>query len=207
MRRKPKPAKNLEKPVWSASHKSVAKVIGYMRVSTDAQSTDQQMDALRAAGCVAIYADEAWSGADRNRPGLSAALRELREGDTLVIVRFDRLARSVRHLLELAEDLRERGCSLRSLHDHVDTSSAAGKLLYTMLAAIAEFERSVAMERTRERLAAKKRRGESIGRPVKLTAADLEEARVMLAAGKSAAYVASRFRVSRATLYRHIATP
>jgi DNA invertase Pin-like site-specific DNA recombinase len=174
-------------------------------VSTDEQTTAQQRDALIAAGCHVIFQDEAASGADRDRPGLRSAISELRQGDILVIARLDRLARSASHLLQIAEDLRARGCDLQSLHENIDTSTASGKLMFTMLAAFAEFELNVIRERTKERLAAKKRRGERVGRKPKLNEHDVAAARTMLEAGHSAAYVAGRLRCGRATLYRALA--
>jgi DNA invertase Pin-like site-specific DNA recombinase len=116
------------------------RLIGYARVSTDVQTTRLQLDALKAAGCERIFEDKE-SGALRSRPKLDRALAELRPGDTLVVWRLDRLGRSLRHLLEMSEMLRDRGVALRSLTEHIDTATAAGKMLYAILGAVAQFER------------------------------------------------------------------
>jgi hypothetical protein len=116
------------------------RLVGYARVSTDEQTTALQLDALRAAGCAVIHEDAA-SGALRSRPGLERAIADLAPGDTLVVWKLDRLGRSLRHLLESAEALRGRGVALRSLTEHIDTGTAAGQMLYSVLGAVAQFER------------------------------------------------------------------
>jgi len=113
-----------------------SRLVGYARVSTDEQTTRLQRDALRAAGVDVVFEDKE-SGALRSRPRLDRALAELRAGDTLVVWKLDRLGRSLRNLLEVAETLRERGVALRSLTEHIDTASAAGKMLYAVLGAVA----------------------------------------------------------------------
>ena len=179
------------------------RLVGYARVSTDAQTTALQLDALRAAGCVAIHEDSA-SGASRSRPGLSRAIEDLRAGDTLVVWKLDRLGRSLRDLLDISEMLRQRDIALRSLTDHIDTGTAAGRMLYAVLGAVAQFERDVLRERTVAGLAAAKRRGERLGRRPALSPAQIREAKKMLARGESAAHVARVFRVGRSTLYRAV---
>jgi len=180
------------------------RLVGYARVSTDEQTTALQLDALRAAGCVAIHEDSA-SGASRSRSGLDRAIEDLHAGDTLVVWRLDRLGRSLRDLLDIAEMLRERDVALRSLTDHIDTGTAAGRMLYAVLGAVAQFERDVLRERTVAGLAAAKRRGERLGRRPALSPAQIREAKKMLAHGESPNHVARILRVGRSTLYRAIA--
>ena len=139
-------------------------LVGYARVSTEEQDLAPQRDALRAAGCAELFEEHA-SGADRARPRLAAALDRLRRGDTLVVARIDRLARSLSHLLEVVEALRARGCHFRSLADPIDTAGPGGVLVLQMLGAVAEFERSLIRERTRAGLRAAKARGRVGGNP------------------------------------------
>ena len=179
------------------------RVVGYARVSTDDQTTALQLDALRAAGCEAIHEDSI-SGTTRSRPGLDRALAYVTAGDTLVVWKLDRLGRSLQDLLAVAEGLRDRGVALRSLTEAIDTGTAAGKLLYAVLGAVAQFERDVIRERTVAGLAAAKRRGEHVGRPLALTPAQIHEAKQMLARGESPTHVARVLRISRSTLYRVI---
>jgi DNA invertase Pin-like site-specific DNA recombinase len=177
------------------------RLIGYARVSTDEQNADLQRDALRAAGCAVVFEDAA-SGMSRSRPGLEQALGELRSGETLVVWKLDRLGRSLRDLLALAETLREREVALRSLTDHLDTGTAAGRMLYAVLGAVAQFERDVLRERTVAGMRAAQRRGKSLGRKRRLTPDQVREARAMIERGESPAHVARLFRCGRSTLYR-----
>jgi DNA invertase Pin-like site-specific DNA recombinase len=179
------------------------RLIGYARVSTDEQTTALQLDALRAAGCAAIHEDSA-SGASRSRPGLSSAIEDLRAGDTLVVWRLDRLGRSLRDLLDISEMLRDRDVALRSLTDHIDTGTAAGRMLYAVLGAVAQFERDVLRERTIAGMRAAKKRGEHIGRPSALTPTQVREAKKMHDRGESPNHIARVLRVGRSTLYRAI---
>lgn len=139
-------------------------LIGYARVSTDEQDTAAQHDALRAQGCSLILEDKA-SGGSRDRPNLARALERVRQGDTLLVVRIDRLARSLSHLLEIVEALRAKGAYFRSINDPIDTSSPQGMLMTQMLGAFAEFERSLIRERTRAGLHAAMARGAKPGNP------------------------------------------
>ncbi len=180
------------------------RLIGYARVSTDEQTTALQLDALHAAGCAAIHEDSA-SGASRSRPGLDRAIEDLHAGDTLVVWRLDRLGRSLRDLLDISEMLRERDVALRSLTDHIDTGTAAGRMLYAVLGAVAQFERDVLRERTVAGMRAAKKRGEHIGRPSALSPTQIREAKKMVEHGESPNHVARIFRVGRSTLYRAIA--
>jgi len=172
------------------------RLIGYARFSTDEQTTALQLDALRAVGCAAIHEDSA-SGASRSRPGLSRAIEDLRAGDTLVVWRLDRLGRSLRDLLDISEMLRDRDVALRSLTDHIDTGTAAGRMLYAVLGAVAQFERDVLRERTVAGMRAAKKRGEHIGRPPALTLAQVREAKRMLHRGESSNHVARVLRCGR----------
>jgi DNA invertase Pin-like site-specific DNA recombinase len=139
-------------------------LIGYARVSTDEQDTSSQKEELRAAGCTRIFQDVA-SGANRERPNLAKALAAVREGDTLIVVRIDRLARSLLHLLQIVEDLQGRGAFFKSLRDPIDTSSAQGLLVTQILGAVAEFERTLIRERTKTGVRAAVERGAQPGNP------------------------------------------
>jgi DNA invertase Pin-like site-specific DNA recombinase len=138
--------------------------IGYARVSTDDQNLDLQRDALIQAGCLKLYEDKE-SGAKAERPGLLMALEVLRDGDTLVVWRLDRLGRSLKDLITLAEKLEKRGVALKSLQENIDTSSSGGKLVFHLFGALAEFERNLIRERTRAGLSAARARGRKGGRP------------------------------------------
>jgi len=178
--------------------------IGYARVSTGEQTLAAQKDALRAAGCVEIFSDVA-SGAKTDRTGLEAALASLGDGDTLVVARLDRLGRSMPHLVATVHELAARGVGFKSLAESIDTTSAAGRLVLHIFASLADFERDLIRERTREALAAKKRRGEHVGRRPAFNSARITAAREMLAAGYGTAHVARVLKVGRSTLYRALA--
>ncbi len=186
------------------SQEAVPKLIGYARVSTDAQTTALQLDALRAAGCTVIH-EEALSGAIAKRPALSRALEDAKPGDTLVIWKLDRLGRSLPNLLDVAQQLRARGVELRSITEAFDTATPSGNLLFAVLGAVAQFERDVMRERVVAGLAAKRRRGERVGRAPALTPSQVAAARTLLEAGDSVGCVARDLRVGRSTLYRAIA--
>ena len=143
---------------------SPPRLVGYARVSTDDQATAVQLPELQAAGCTAIFEEQA-SGGDRDRPVLARALASLRPGDTLVVVRLDRLARSLRHLLEVLESLSARRIYFRSLGDPVDTSSASGMFVVQILGAVAEFERRLIGERTKSGLRRASAQGRRGGNP------------------------------------------
>lgn len=179
-------------------------LVGYARVSTQDQKPELQLDALKGAGCEKVFVEKA-SGAQRERPELKAALDYMRDGDTLVVWKLDRLARSMKQLIETVEGLEEVGVGFRSLTEAIDTTTAGGKLVFHVFGALAEFERSIIRERTRAGLDAARARGRKGGRPPKLKDADLKAARAMLA-DKSITVeeVAKHLRVSPATLYRHL---
>jgi DNA invertase Pin-like site-specific DNA recombinase len=143
---------------------SQTRLIGYARVSTDAQGTDPQLDELCAAGCEMVHEERA-SGADRSRPVLARLLQEIRPGETLVVVRLDRLARSVSHLLGVIEQLEGKGAHFRSLRDPIDTSTPQGMFSLQVLGAVAQLERALIAERTKAGLQAAKARGRVGGNP------------------------------------------
>lgn len=179
-------------------------LIGYARVSTVDQNLDLQRNALTEAGCEHIYTEQ-MSGAVRDRPELMTAIGYARSGDTLVVWKLDRLARSMKQLIDTVEDLRSRNIGFRSLTEALDTTTAQGRLVFHMFGALAEFERSLIRERTRAGLLAAKKGGRTGGRPSKLTYDDIEAAKAMLTNPDiGVASVAHRLGVSLATLYRHI---
>src|SRR3981081_1409648 len=140
------------------------RLVGYARVSTEEQGTDPQRDELHAAGCVTVREEHA-SGADRSRPVLASLLRDIRPGETLVVVRLDRLARSVSHLLAVIEELEARGAHFRSLHDPIDTTTPQGMFSLQVLGAVAQLERALIAERTKAGLNAARARGRIGGNP------------------------------------------
>jgi DNA invertase Pin-like site-specific DNA recombinase len=143
--------------------------LGYARVSTAEQNLELQADALKAAGVERIFQDTA-AGAGRERPALADLLERLREGDTVVVWRLDRLARSLKDLIDLSLDLERRGVQLVSLQENIDTTTTSGKLFFHIFGAIAEFERNLIVERTQAGLAAARARGRTGGRKPVLTA-------------------------------------
>ena len=143
--------------------------VGYARVSTHEQNLSLQKDALKKAGCGKIFHDQA-SGAKANRPGLQEAEAYVREGDTLVVWRLDRLGRSLKHLIETVTTLEERGVGFQSLQESIDTTTSGGRLVFHIFGALAEFERNLIRERTRAGLAAARARGRQGGRPRALDA-------------------------------------
>jgi DNA invertase Pin-like site-specific DNA recombinase len=195
-------------------------LVGYARVSTQEQDPALQLDALKKAGCEKIFVEKA-SGAQRDRPELMAALEFIREGDTLVVWKLDRLARSMKQLVETVEGMEAKGIGFRSLTEAMDTTTPGGKLIFHIFSALAEFERGIIKERTAAGLAAARARGKTGGRPAKMHPADIAAAKALLlqrAAGHdvaasnagmiaymfSVAEVAARVGVSEGTLYRHI---
>jgi len=151
-------------PPKTPQNAPASRLIGYARVSTEEQGTDPQSDELRAAGCATILEEHA-SGADRSRPVLARLLREIRPGETLVVVRLDRLARSVSHLLAVIEQLEARGAHFRSLRDPIDTSTPQGMFSLQVLGAVAQLERALIAERTKAGLNAARARGRIGGNP------------------------------------------
>ena len=179
-------------------------LVGYARVSTQDQNPALQLDALTAAGCEKVFTEKA-SGAQRDRLELAAALTYMRAGDSLVVWKLDRLARSLPQLIETVATLEDQGIGFRSLTEAIDTTTAGGKLVFHIFGALAEFERSVIRERTRAGLKAARDRGRKGGRPPALSAADLAVAKALLRdPAITVDEVATRLKVSPATLYRHL---
>lgn len=175
-------------------------IIGYARVSTTDQDTSLQLDALKNA-CVERIYQESRSGASKERPELTKCLDVMRAGDTLVVWRLDRLGRSLKDLVEIISDLEEKGIGFRSLTEAIDTTSAGGKLVFHIFAALSEFERSLIQERTRAGLAAARARGRKGGRPRALSKAQTQKARAMLSDPMiTKTEVAKHFGVTRMTL-------
>lgn len=179
-------------------------LIGYGRCSTTEQNTDDQERRLKEAGCDPgnLFIDKGVSGKLASRPQWDACMKYLREGDTLVITKLDRAGRSLQHLVKLSEELRQRGIGLKVLDQGIDTTTAAGRLFYNMVASFAEFERDLIVERTHEGLRTAWSSGKRSGRPPKLSDDDRAEARRMHDEGKSVVYIAKRLRVSRPVIYR-----
>jgi DNA invertase Pin-like site-specific DNA recombinase len=207
----PKPKQQRRPTNVRLRDKALLPLIGYMRVSKadGSQVLDLQRDALLAAGVSErhLYSDTA-SGKKDDRPGLTACLQALREGDTLVVWKLDRLGRSLRHLVNVVHDLTSRGVGLRVLTGQgaaIDTTTPAGKLVFGIFASLAEFERDLISERTRAGLASARARGRKGGRKPKMTPAKLRLA--MAAMGNPETNVGSLCRelgITRSTLYRHV---
>ncbi len=179
--------------------------IGYARVSTDEQNLDLQFDALKAAGCEKLFSDEGVSGAGNphRRPGFAQAMAAIDGGDTFTVWKLDRLSRSLGDLISLMGEFEANGVEFQSLSDGIDTTTAGGKLVFHIMGALAEFERSLIAERTKEGIKAARRRGKHVGRPPALTAAQIEHARTVLADGRETLVsLAAILGVHRNTLQR-----
>lgn len=177
--------------------------IGYARVSTDDQNLDLQRDALRLAGVEAIY-EETASGKDAVRQELDHCLKALRAGDTLVVWRLDRLGRSLPDLVRIVASLEKSGVGFESITEKIETTSAAGKLVFHVFAALAEFERNLIRERTRAGLTAARARGRAGGRKPKLNAKQIRQIKVLLRDPSTrVAEVAQDYGVSRTTIYKY----
>lgn len=186
----------LERPVFTG------RLIGYARVSTEDQDLSMQISALRRAG---VHDDSIWSekvsGVKANRPERDKALVDAREGDVFIVYKLDRLGRSFRELLEITDDLERRGVGFRSITEGFDTTKPAGKFLFHVLGAMAEFERGLIVERTRDGMAEAKRQGKRLGAPLFMTPERMAEARKRLIHGESVASIAAGWGISRQTLY------
>lgn len=179
-------------------------VYGYGRVSTLDQSPALQLDALKAAGCERIFRDKASGKLDR-RPELDKLLEALLPGDTVVVWKLDRLGRSIKHLLAVVTDLGERGVGFRSLTEAIDTTTAGGRLVFHIFAALAEFEHALIVERTQAGLVAARARGRSGGRPLKMTPERVQLAREMYDSQRyTVDAIAKNLGVSRPTIYKHL---
>lgn len=179
-------------------------ILGYARVSTAHQSPDMQVEALRAAGAERVWVERA-SGARDDRRELAALLDYTRSGDVLVVWRLDRLGRSLPHLLSTVENLDARGVELRSLTEAIDTTSAGGRLVFHLFAAVAQFERALATERSAAGVAAARAAGRHPGRP-KLPAATVEAARQLDQSGTPRASIARALGISRSSVYRALSS-
>ena len=185
----------------------MADLLGYARVSTTEQDASLQLDALRAAGCLKVFTDKASGSLDR-RPQLDRLLDQLRPGDTIVVWRLDRLGRSLKHLIQLIEDLAEKDVGFRSLTEGMDTTTSGGKLVFPIFGALAEFERSLIRERTMAGLAAARSRGRVGGRPPVMTPEKIKVARDLYRARDlTVEEIANTIGVSRKTVYRHLIDP
>ena len=181
----------------------MADILGYARVSTDEQDLTGQILRLKSAGAARTYEDVI-SGRTFDRPGLKALLEYARAGDTLAVVRLDRLGRSLRELLEVVEILKTRKIGLLSLEEKIDTASAAGELVFHVFGAIAQFERRLIAERTRDGVAAARAEGRHPGRP-KLDPEKLRAALTLIRDGISPTRAAAHVGLGRSTLYRELA--
>lgn len=182
-------------------------LIGYARVSTSDQNLELQLDALKQAGCRRVF-EETASGANKARPHLRDALDFLQPGDTLVVWKLDRLARSLQQLIETIEGLHKRECGFRSLTEAIDTTTAGGRLIFHIFGALAEFERNIIRERTLAGLEAARARGRKGGRPRLMTDESIVVAQALLRDGKlTVKEVAKRVGVSEPTLYKYLPSP
>jgi len=180
--------------------------IGYARVSTEDQSLDLQIAALERAGCQRMFHDHGISGACFARPGLESALEAAEPGDTVVVWRLDRLGRSLRELVELVDGLGRRGVEFASLNECIDTTSCGGVLMFHVMAALAQFERSLISERTRAGMAAARKRGKRLGRHPALSPEQCNQARSLLEVERIEV-VAAKLNVHPVTLRRSLRAP
>jgi DNA invertase Pin-like site-specific DNA recombinase len=178
-------------------------LIGYARVSTQDQNLELQRDALTKAGCKKVYEDKV-SGTRADRPGLAKAMEMLREDDTLVVWKLDRLGRSVKQLVNLVGDLQKQGVQFKSLTDAIDTGTPPGRFFFHVMASLAEMERELTVERTRAGLEAARKLGRKGGRKPKMTNSKIESAKKLLASGVPPRDVAKNLGVSIPTLYRWV---
>ncbi len=178
-------------------------LVGYARVSTQDQNLELQQDALIKTGCQKVFEDKV-SGTRAERVGLSKALEQLREGDTLVVWKLDRLGRSVKHLVDMVGELHKQNIQFKSLTDAIDTGTPSGRFFFHVMASLAEMERELTVERTRAGLAVARQLGRKSGRKPKMTTSKVESAKKLLASGIPAKDVAKNLGVSVPTLYRWV---
>lgn len=191
------------------STKPSSRLVGYARVSSNGQELRLQLDALQKVGCAKrdVFTDKV-CGAKAARPGLDDCLQRLKPGDTLIVWRLDRLGRSLRHLIDLVEDLRQRRVGFRSICDGaIDTTTASGELIFMVFGCLAQFERRLIQERTKAGLTAARARGRLGGRPPTLRSDPRVETAKSLHADKkmSVASICQTLKISRPTLYRWLA--
>ena len=181
-------------------------LIGYARVSTQDQTLNLQKDALEKLGCTKIFTDNA-SGTKAERTGLNEALEYVREGDTLVVWRLDRLGRSLKHLIETITELNNRKIGFKSIQENIDTTTSGEKLVFHIFGALAEFERDIIRERTKAGLEAARSRGRKGGQPRALNSKQVAIAQQLYNDKTNAiADICKTLNISRATLYRYIQT-
>jgi len=178
--------------------------IGYARVSTEEQNLDLQLDELKAPGCDKIFQDEGISGITIDRDGLSQAISAIGKGDTLVVWKLDRLGRSLPFLCDLIQQLGNQGAGFHSITDGIDTSTSGGTLIFHVMGAMAQFERSLIIERTKAGMAAAKKRGVHIGRPPVLSSGQIQHMHELLNQGKTQGAVAELLGVSANTIGRAV---
>ena len=183
---------------------TVSTVIGYARVSTIGQTLEQQTEVLTARGAGKVFSD-VMSGARDDRPGFGECMQYLREGDTLIVWRLDRLGRNMRSIVNTLHELTERGVTVRSLQDGVDTSTSTGRMVAGILMSIAEYERELVRERTLLKLEHARKSDRKFGRPAKLTSDQAALARRMKSNGETAATICGALGIGRTTLYRYLA--
>ena len=183
-------------------------MIGYARVGTNGQDLTIQQDQLKAAGCTKQFAEKVSGAKTGNRPQLARLLRSLEPGDVVVVARLDRLARSTRDLLNLVHEITEVGAGFKSLADAwCDTTSPHGKLMLTMLAGLAEFERSLIMCRTQAGIARAREKGTPFGRPARLAASEKRKIAERYAAGATMAELAADYSCAIGTIHRALKGP
>jgi DNA invertase Pin-like site-specific DNA recombinase len=185
------------------NQKGNSMLIGYARVSTQDQNLELQTEALTKAGCKKIFEDKV-SGSRAERPGLFKAQEALRDGDTLVVWKLDRLGRSVKHLVDLVSQLHKQGVQFKSLTDSIDTGTASGRFFFHVMASLAEMERELTIERTRAGLAVARQLGRKGGRKRQMTDSKIKSAKKLLASGVPPRDVAANLGISVPTLYRWI---
>jgi DNA invertase Pin-like site-specific DNA recombinase len=178
-------------------------LVGYARVSTLDQNLDLQIDALKKAGCKKIFEDKL-GGSRAERPGLAKALEILREDDTLVVWKLDRLGRSVKNLVDLVADLHQQGVQFKSLTNAIDTGTPSGRFFFHVMASLAEMERELTIERTRAGLEVARQLGRKGGRKRQMTDSKIESAKKLLTSGVPPRDVAKNLGVSVPTLYRWV---
>jgi len=179
-------------------------LIGYARVSTVEQNLDLQLDALKKIGCEKVFEDKI-SGSKSDRPGLMKALEQLRSGDTLVVWRLDRLGRTLHHLLELINELKEKGIMFLSIQDGIDTTTSIGQFFFQITGAFAELERNLIKERTKAGLEAARARGKKGGRKPLLNKKQIQMmTEIYNAKSTSIIEICEQFKISRKTFYRYL---
>ncbi len=183
------------------AQRKIISLIGYARVSTAEQDLALQLNALNAAGASRIFKDRGISGAKTERPGLTAALSFLREGDTMFVWKLERLGRSMTHLLQIVAELEGRGIGFRSLTENIDTTTPTGRLVFHIFGALGQFERDLIRERTNAGLAAAAARGRKGGRPIAVTPDKILRARQLIASGLNVREAAARMKISKSALY------